>query len=770
MSAGVRDRAPIPAVDGGADASPSRTPAVREGRAALGLFLALEVALLGVLRLWQPRFFYVDDKMAQYLPVWHWLGQRVSWTGVPLVDPDQGSAGALVADLQYGTLDPFHWLLAWVIGRMDGLNLAGWGLHVLAVVVLGGGLVALGTRLGLGAGWAGLAAFGAANSGFLIWYAASWWPAAWGTALLPWLWWGLIGRSAWAAPCAALAAYLLGTSGYPYTLPFAALVVVGVVLEQSLVARDWRAWRVPGLVVRLGAAAGGLLMAAPGLLAAAGMTPYTQRAEATVDARGNAGTFIPNLADVLVGGPTLSSEVSGWWGSILPPAVMATAWFALPLLALVRWSHLRGRLVRGVPGLVTAALLVLASVVATQTPTDVGTLRLPFRYVVVLEVVLPLLVALLVAAAGIDPSRRRVAVAASLILLQGLLALARVPVLAAWHLGVAVVGIGVIAAFGLFVRRSGTQRTGRAALAVLCAATLAAPLASVGASVRLNDVVTTAQGGEATGLPTRGLYDRELWPASVQGFREASLEPGLNASVLIWGSAGVDRGLSLGVPIGSAALFSDVRPGFGYTSLGQAGWAARWCQDYLGQSATCADAVDRLLETVPGTDRTWLEVTAKDVLLLDTRTPPEVFDSLEDRWERIGEQGGFVRYERVDPTEGRVTWTGDGVTDLSALDVGPESESYSVTWSADSDARVLTRTLWWPGYEATLDGRPLEVRAVDRTVIAVDLPAEGGSGELRISFSPPGRTLGLAAVAVGGLVVLGAVGWELVRRRRHASF
>jgi hypothetical protein len=727
------------------------------------LFLLAQAVFMAALRIWQPRFFTIDDKLAQYLPVWGWLGRQPG-VAVPLMDADQGSAGAFAADLQYGTLDPLHWLLADVIGRLDGLNAAGWGLHLLAVTVLGTGIVALGTRLGLHPAWAALAAVGAANSGFLLWYGASWWPAAWGTALLPWLWWALVSRSAWGVPTAALAAYLIGTSGYPYTLPFAAVVVLGVLIERALAARDWRLWRSPGLVPRLAAAAGGLLLAAPGLLAAGRMTPFSARAESPDDIRGNLGEFIPNLVDVVVGGPTLSSDVSGWWGTLMPAAVMATAWFALPLLALVRWSALRGRLL-GVPGLVPAALLVVASLLATQTPTEVGTLRLPFRYVTVVQIVLPLLVALLLAATGPRVTRGRLAAAAGLLGLQGLLAVARVPALTDWHVAVTLAGVLVVVLLGVLARRSG-QPVGRVALVLLAVATVAAPLASVGAAVSFNRVI---KGPDSGGLPAAGLWNPSFWPVSRSEFQQRSLEPGLDATVVVWGSAGEDRGIASGVPVGSAALYSDVRPGYGYTSLGQAGWSARWCQDYLGQSATCADSVQRLLATVPGTDLTWLEATSKDVLLLDTRTPPEVFDSLGDRWERTGRQGGFVRYERVQPTPGRITWTGADVTAVEAVEVGPDDERYTVSWAAGDDTRVLTRIPWWPGYRATLDGRELDVEVVEDTVAAVDLPADGGSGELRIWFEPPARTIGLAAAGLGGFVVLGAVAWELVRRRRAAS-
>ncbi|MFW3171947.1 hypothetical protein [Geodermatophilus sp. CPCC 206100] len=749
----------------------------REGLLAVGLFLVTEAALMAVIRAWQPRFFTIDDKLAQYLPVWSWLGRQPG-VDVPLVDPDQGSGGAFVADLQYGVLDPLHWLLADVLGRMDGLNAAGWGLHLLAVTVLGLGVVALARHYGAGPVWSAVAAVGAVNSGYLLWFAASWWPAAWGTAVLPWLWWALVTRSWLGVPTAALAAYAIGTSGYPYSLPFAGLIVVAVVAEVAVRAGAVRAIRQPRLLARLGAAAGGLALAAPGILAATAMAPYSQRSTLPVGDLGSTGDFIPNLLDVLVGGLTSTGQVSGWWGTVLPSAALATGWFVLPGLALVDWRRVRelGGL-RQVPGVLVSLVLVAGAFLATQLPTVVGGLRYPFRYVVILQVVLPLLVSVLASRAGLRFTRGPLLTACALLAAQGALGVLRTPLMLAWHLGVAVVGILVLVALSRVAGRSGgtpaaagtsarRHTPGRwVALGVLVA-TAAGPLVSIGSAVAVNARYAEARGEQPSGLPADGLYNGEWWPVDVAGFRDRSVETGLNATVLHWGGSGDDRGLSSGVPVGSAALFSDVRPGYGYTSVGHAGWAGRWCQDFLGHSATCGDAVARLLAEVPGTGRTWLDASSKDVLLVDQDAPPEIAESLADDWQDAGPEGGFTRFERREPTAGRITVAGGAVTALAAESVGTDSESYAVEWSGDGDRRLVTRIPWWPGYEAELDGRPLDVEVVDDTLLAVSLPEGAGSGQLRISFEPPGRTLGLGLVALGAVAVLGACVVEVLGARR----
>lgn len=740
----------------------------RGGWWAAGLFAVAQAVFFGVLRLWQPRFFFIDDKVLQYLPVWHWLGQHASWSGVPLVDPDQGSGGAFAADLQYGVLDPFHWALAAVLGRMDGLNAAGWGLQILGVYVLGLGIVLLCRRLGASPAWAALAALGAANSGFLLWFGGSWWPAVWGTALLPWLWWALIGRTRWAVPVAAVAAYLLVTSGYPYTLPFAGVVVVGVLAERIRHRRDWRLWRDRPLVTRVLGAAAGLLLGLPGILTASAMTKVSARAAAVLVPQGNSGYFIPNLADVLIGGPTTSPEAFGWWNTIMPSAAAATGWFVLPVLALVRWRRVREFGLGRIEGVLTGGLLVLVAVVATQLPTDVGSFRLPMRYMLEVGVFAPVVVAVLASAVGLSFTRGRLLAAGGLVVLQTALAVFRYPALVGWHLAALALGLAALAGLAFTWRRART-----ASLAVLLAATLVAPLVSVAAAVGARNVEADAAGLPRTGTPDHGMWDAGVWPASVGAIRARAVQPNLNATVIVWSGEADDRGLSTGVPVGSSPLYSGMRTSFGYSSVGQAGWIAHTCQDFLGEiggggpgtmtGVDCSNPVANLLAPAPGTGLDWLELLSKNTLLLDDRTPPQVAQSLAGRWRLVGPEGGFQRYERITPTVGRITWTSAGVSGLRAVTVGTDSERYDVRWSGDT-ARLVTRIPWWPGYRATLDGKPLAVQVVDRAVVAVDLPRGGGSGQLRIFFVPPHHRIGLAAVVLGALVGVAAVGIELFRR------
>ena len=747
----LREPPPRPAAGarGVGDAGSSRA-----GLRAAGLYLVGLAVFVGAL-LWRyPRFFYVDDKQLQYLPVFRWLGQRANGAP-PVIDPDQGMAGNFAADPQYGVFDPLHWLLHRLLLTTDDLALASWSLSVASLLVLGLGVCAVATEHRVQPLWAAAAALGGATSGWLLFVGASWWPMTWGTALLPWLWWGLAARSRWGAPVAALSACLLVSSGYPYVLPFAAAVVVAVVADRLV--QDGRTGgaraAARSLLVRrvaspLLAAAGGALAGSCNLWVARELQDVTQRAGSAPVAE--EGAFVPNLLDALLGGPTLFGQADGWWGSLLPLPVLATAWFAVPLLAVVRWrSAVR------LPGAVAALAVTAFCALATQAPTEMGSFRFPIRYLADLQVFLPLLTVLLLRA-GWALRPRRLALAAAVVVGQLLLAVTRAGELLEWHVAGAVIVLGCLAAVVLG-RRAALRRPGRVAVAAVLLGSLALlPLLGAGAAVdgqRLRSVEPTSS------LPYLGPHDSARWPSSVAEFGARAASPGLNATVIAWRGAGPELGLRAGIPLGSAALLSGTRPGYGYTSVGHGAWAERWCADYLGHVGMCQEAEGRLLETAPGTSLTWLEVMAKDDVLLWPSAPASLRERLVEsgRWQEVEPLGRFTRLTRVRPSPGRITWSDAGVRAVAPVDVGLAVQTYDVTVAASSAQRLVLRDPWWPGYRATLDGVEVPTTALAGTVVEVELPAGSYAGRLRVEYRPAGLDAGLTWAAVGLVVALAGV-------------
>jgi hypothetical protein len=82
---------------------------------------------------------------------------------------------------------------------------------------------------------------------------------------------------------------------------------------------------------------------------------------------------------------------------------------------------------------------------------------------------------------------------------------------------------------------------------------------------------------------------------------------------------------------------------------------------------------------------------------------------------------------------------------------------------AEGPALMVVNDAWWPGWEANVDGTPVEIQRADVLVRAVPFPA--GRHVLEMRYAPPELTWGLAASAAG----VAALAVLLVLERRHRA-
>jgi len=101
-------------------------------------------------------------------------------------------------------------------------------------------------------------------------------------------------------------------------------------------------------------------------------------------------------------------------------------------------------------------------------------------------------------------------------------------------------------------------------------------------------------------------------------------------------------------------------------------------------------------------------------------------------------------------------------------DAAPSSDTTeSMTVSSTTGGSVVFSRLLWPGYTATLDGRPVPVDSVEGVFVSVRLPAGTDAARLALSFRPPGTTLGLGLAAIGAALLTGLLALDIISRRRR---
>ncbi|TWH74209.1 hypothetical protein JD78_02744 [Modestobacter roseus] len=760
--------APAGAQGSGALVTGSGRPALRWLGPLLAYLLVAGLQLL-LVRRWAPRFFWFDDSQAQFGPMAWWLGQNLEGGRPPLMDPDLGMGGNVVADMQYGVLDPLHWALQYLVASSDDFLTISWAYGAGMLLLLGSGslLVLLQHRVRPALAVAG--AVGIGSSGFVVWYGSSWWPLLWATACLPWLWVGLRSRSALGVLVTGLASWALLTSGNPYAFPFAGLVIVGQLLEYRREYGSWRGVLNVRALSRVAACAGGLIIALPTLLSTLQLSEVMGRPQPG-ELIGNDGFAVPNLADVLLGGATLLGQTNAWTGTIGLVPAMATMLVALPLAALVDW-----RRAWRCPGVLTGLLVWGAAVLATQLPTQVSVFRYPVRYLVYVEVFLPLAVLIALTVAP-RLSRPRLGWAVGLVAAQVAVAVSRAPVLLKWHLLTLVVELIALAAVVLLLRAgTGGSLTGgptgrpvrSVAAAVLVLAVAAAFPIGEQMMVSLQDRADALAGAPSSGgAPLRALDAGRDVGTTVDDYRAESYAPDEQLTVITWGFDG-DRGWEDGVVNGSGNVVAGLAPGYASLAVWQAALNDHWCRGVWG--ATCSEPAELLAEA-GDTGSPWLDLMSSDTVLLSTGAPEEVLDHFAAAWTQVSADDTWLRYERDDGLPGRitaaegVTVSGEGWTSGLAR-VDQPMDSYVVS-TGDQGGTLALRIPYYPGMTASLDGRPLPVTTVEGAALAVGLPSGIDRGRLDLSYAPAGAGAVVPATLAGlAVIALAAVAGGVARRR-----
>ncbi len=733
---------------------------MRPGSWAFPLLTTLLVGLLWLIHVVAPRFFWFDDAQIQFTPMNWWLGRQLGEGSVPLLDPDQGMAGNLTADMQNGVLDPVRWPFMWWAGGQEDLLLVATAQGWSSVLVLGWASLALLLNHGVRPALAVGSGVGVATSGFFLWWATAWSPSMWSLAALVWLWASLTSRRWYGVPAAGLACGAVVCAGNPYILPL---------VPALLVAQLYERWRVDGPVVlrqrrtwaTLVALAGATAISLPTLVNAVDVSAWMWRlpADETIGASGG-GT---NLMDVVLGGTTLLNSPN------IP--MFSTSVIALPLLAFTDWSRARLR-----PGVVTAAVLWVIAVLWTQLPYYFWGLRIPFRQLSAVQVSFGLL-AVLAFSAAMVVSRRRLGVAIGLVLLQSALAVMRAGVLWRWHLLALGVALAATVAVVALVRpgvlrlpvpvRGVVPSTAAVAVVLVCTTPIVIQL---GLQRTVQERYEVLVGGSDTGAPVyRPHSNGYRVGTTVEEFRAQSLltDTAVTAYAFAAFGDGNDRGWSRGILGGNMNLFAGLRPGFGSLAVWPRGVQQYIKADY--QSGLGGDQPG-LLVVPEGSDRPWVDLLSSDRVLLGANdgtgqfVPQAITDYFEQNWDRVATENGWTEYVRPQPLPGRVTLMAG--RDLEVSDAAPNDgvatlggalERYTVS-TGDDGGRLVFRTPYWNGFRATVDGRPVEVSPFADAVLQVELPADLSAAELEITFDPIGARIlpasfGTAAV----LLVLAAV-------------
>lgn len=690
----------------------------------LPLFLALFGVAAGLTLLFflNHRFFFMDDRQAQYFPYGLLIKEQLLNGEFPFLTTRTFYGGALWLDWQYGIYNPLSLLMDLMI-MPQHLELSGFLFALVSNLLLTVAAYVLGRAYDLRPAWAALMGLLMGLNIYIVYRCANIWHP--GVTSLAWLLfsWAALKKLLEAeryiaghALVVALLVYLMISAGWPHC-DIAFAIITGALFVQSWRQEKGRALRL--VPAGLLAAAFSLPVLLPPLLAfswtARGAVPPTT-------------LFHPAIFDFA----NVSNPV--WWpfmtdGQPGPQPMLYLCWFALPILFLVDWDKLRRKHL-----LLLAVLMEIFFLCAASGFGLSLLLRYPIRWIPYLFT--PSLLALLLAVQeekwSFTPARLRQGTAAFVLpILAAFILRPHLP-LAAW----AVAGAGLLA-LGIFFLQAkwGKLRHvpaffGISSFAITTLIFIAVPVnldavdwnkadqTAIAAPPASTNVTYTLASAKGTFIP-KGTRDEREFPIAAMGAYY-----GLNTIN-------------------------------GYSSIGQRGLEKTLhCTQY--SFILCALPPETLLAKEPETGVSYLDLFKVNRILVEMGDLSARMEAQHlHGWKEKALQNAveFERQKKID-LPGTLSWRPADLIVASPSAAGGSDETLTLEKGTHPGLLVFAR-LFYPGFHATLNGAPLNVRPVNDMLVGVEVPARA-EGVMRLSFLPPGfiPCAIIALFALAGAIIL----------------
>ena len=701
-------------------------------------FVALlaSVTMAGLLPFLANRSFYLaGDSIAQWLPVNRRIGELLRNGESHLMDPTLWRGGNFIGEARFGVWNPITLLLDVAISFIDDLAVAMLLVSLLYQLLLAVGVYFLAREYGAEPWPSAVVGVVATTAGWTLWMDASWWtPHLASLAFTPFVWIAArrVARGVSGPSWLVLAGALCVTAGNPYSNIMVLVIVVGVAVEIADPRRS----------IALGALLGALVSI--GLIAIFVYLPFQQTS--AVGPRGsenfNDGSWVLGPGDLLtMSTPTARPFIRNFGSSVLGFPGSYLAWFVLPLAPWMRWRTLLRREFAGTAVVASVALLLAVG------PSNLWFFRWPMRLMP--YVYLPVLVVLaLVLGAGLHDDRRRLrsGITATIVLLGAYLATADWPADVAWHL----LGTLVVLALAAGVLVGAHRRP--AALAPMLIVTTLVVLIMQLAWKPLNVSVRNYHAPQSAATFVERFSDRYDGTVVQIASFDAVLPADRDADV-------VYRDLAFA----SMHAISGVESLSMYSGIGFSTHDAALCLRFDG--AMCAGAWDRLWQPVGEGERVLADLIGADTLVVQ-RSMIETSSLTAPAGWSLAESTAVVDVWKRDTADawpdGRLTDISGPVTVESDVELRAHREIVQFRRTGEAPAQLTFGRLAWPGYEATVDGRALQVGGDAAGLLTVAVPPDVDGGELVLTWVPPYWRPSLLILAMGVLI---GTATELLWRR-----
>ncbi|MFD0630951.1 hypothetical protein ACFQ9X_04100 [Catenulispora yoronensis] len=459
----------------------------------------------------------------------------------------------------------------------------------------------------------------------------------------------------------------------------------------------------------------------------------------------NTGFLVPGVGDLLnLSAPAYLPHAVSWHLSFWTVPATYLAWFVAPLVPWLDWR----RLVHDSRARIGVALVVIVYTAATVGPSQIWLFRWPLRLIEYVYLGLSIAIAVALSAAPrLDQARRRAAATGVIIAVGGYLSWSAQPARALTVVAATAL-VGVLS--WVMVRR---LRAGQPLSGLLIMGTVLVLGFQALAFPANRNVTDWHPQHNVTSM-------REHFDGVYQGNTLMIGDPMSEAQRLgqrpVWHS----------LPGGSLLQVAGVVSLNNYTGISYRTYMRHLCMSYYG--GTCQGLYSRLWRPDSDSSTQLADLLRLRTVVLqstqhvqDLLDPPLLPDqpraaplALPAGWTtRLVDDHTLVlsREQPLPWPDGRVSYSAPGVR-VKADQVGADGVGETVRYTGEG-GELRIAALLWPGWRATVDGRPVALQGTDVGIIKVLLPpAKAGGSVLRLDFRPPGYRVG------EGLALLGFLG------------
>lgn len=701
----------------------------------IGMGAAVLAAVISLIpRIFSPTFYYWDDMMQSFLPMWRHLGEEMRQGNFPLMEPDGWVGGNVIAEVGYGIFNPINIANSYIVSFIPSLSWASYFIIVQFIGLLAFSVYMLARGYGAIRSLALAAAIAVPFMGFTLFYEAARWPG--GLMAFAWVtlfWWSMrryIHRGT--SPFLPfMAGFLTMTAGNPYGAIGVILVLVAILVEVILV-RHWK--RILPLAII------GVLI---GLTAVLVYFPLPLSSSVTVRTSvlvTNDLFLQPDMADLFSSSTSaLRPRLTNFWSNIDVVPATYLAWFALPLVPWLDFQAIKHRS----RNIISIYVLTAAYFILTFMPSNVLVFRWPVRLIEYLYLGV-IIILVVMASAGIRTTFWRKRLLFTLLILVfgtyrawSIFPEALKPQLLSFGVTVALV------AFALVLWRR--WKMSGLAIAMISGTILTLFLQSF--LYIPGNVV--AEKGSPTDLKALEFSTQEYKGNTLQLYsvKKLSSEDFISGKILYGNqilNAGVDNSMGR------------------YSGISFTTYAAALCMNYRGE--TCPAAYSRLFEPASSSIHAPLaDVLNVETLVVQKKLIPTAQLRIPSGWSLVSSDSvrNILRRDAPLPYPGTVSWTSTKTQVTSSSQKG-NSERVALE-SSDEPGSLTFSRLAWPGYSVSVDGKSQPLEQGPAGIIEVRLPA--GAKEVQLDFQPPGFVLGIAAQGVSWFGIIMATILYYVRKR-----